>query len=143
MTKTVEKTEKKVVERALWLDDGRRRKNGNSYKWYSCLVFLYNDDTNDSFVVELYEYPYLNVINERYKNFFNIRQYKGLTPTRAKRLLLITMRQWNYWQEEEAIYRKSVDDRNAIDILDVLKRRKDNERALKEALKDLKIGEQG
>lgn len=141
MTKVVEKTEKKVVERALWLDDGRRKKNGKSYKWYSCLVFLYNDGTNDSFVVELYEYPYLNVINERYKNFFNIRQYKGLTPTRAKRLLLITMRQWNYWQEEEAIYRKSVDDRNAIDILDVLKRRKDNEQALKEALKNLKIGE--
>jgi hypothetical protein len=128
----------KRVEKVIWLDDGKRKKiNSHDYVWHSDLLVIYNDNTNEVIRIELCGYPVMRraIRRVRYKTFFDIKQFKGMTEKQIKKSLIKISKEWKSLQEKESILEKEERDRIDKQYMERLKRREAYEKYVNELLK--------
>ena len=128
----------KRVEKVIWLDDGKRKKiDSYDYVWHSDLLVIYNDNTNEAIRIELYGYPVMRraIRRVRYKTFFDIKQFKGITEKQIKKSLIKISKEWKGLQEKESILEKEEQDRISKQYMERLKRREAYEKYVNELLK--------
>lgn len=129
----------KKVEKVIWLDDGKRKKiNSYDYVWHSNLLVVYNDNTNEMVRIELYNYPVMRraIHHTRYKTFFNIKQFKGMTEKQIKKSLINISKEWKDLQEKESILEKEERDRIDKEYMERAKMREEYTKYINKIIKE-------